>query len=174
MDRLASAACECGRFRIRQDSYNAAGERARDTAIAPGVRAGRLTPIDPRTCIGHVHLKVADLERALSFYRGVLGFQVTQRYGRQAAFVSAGGYHHYIGLNTWQSNGASPPPAEATGLCRLAILCPSRGALGGCPTTVDELRYFIGGRQRSRCERSIVPARPGQKRDRIVLGQAAK
>ena len=68
-------------------------------------------PIDPQVRIGHVHLKVADLERSLRFYCGVLGFQVTQRYGTQAAFVSAGGYHHHIGLNTWESLGGSPPPA---------------------------------------------------------------
>ena len=87
------------------------------------------TPIHPETRIGHVHLKVADLERALGFYRDVLGFQVTQRYGRQAVFLSAGGYHHHIGLNTWQSQGGSPPPAGTTGLYHLAILYPTRAAL---------------------------------------------
>ena len=69
-------------------------------------------PIDPRVDIGHVHLKVADLERALAFYQGVLGFEVTQRMGSSAAFLSAGGYHHHIGLNTWESRGGQPPPAE--------------------------------------------------------------
>src|SRR5215210_7369313 len=73
-------------------------------------------PIDPLVRIGHVHLKVADLERSLKFYCGVLGFQITQRYGTQAAFVSAGGYHHHIGLNTRESLGGSPPPAGTTGL----------------------------------------------------------
>ena len=73
-------------------------------------------PIDPGTRIGHVHLKVADLERALAFYCGVLGFEVTQRYGKQAAFISAGGYHHHIGLNTWESRGGSPPAPGTTGL----------------------------------------------------------
>lgn len=86
-------------------------------------------PIDPGTRIGHVHLKVADLERALAFYCGVLGFELTQRYGSQAAFVSAGGYHHHIGLNTWQSQGGSPPSAGTTGLYHLAILYPTRPAL---------------------------------------------
>jgi catechol 2,3-dioxygenase len=86
-------------------------------------------PIDPQVRIGHVHLKVADLERALRFYCGVLGFQVTQRYGTQAAFVSAGGYHHHIGLNTWESLGGSPPPPGATGLYHTAILYPTRRAL---------------------------------------------
>ncbi len=88
-------------------------------------------PIDPRVRIGHVHLKVADLERALGFYRGVLGFEVQQRYGPGAAFVSAGGYHHHIGLNIWESRGGSPPPPSATGLYHLAILYPDRATLAG-------------------------------------------
>lgn len=86
-------------------------------------------PIAPGTGIGHVHLKVADLQRALDFYCGVLGFQLTQRYGSQAAFVSAGGYHHHIGLNTWESAGGLPPPRGTTGLYHLAILYPTRAAL---------------------------------------------
>jgi len=86
-------------------------------------------PIDPGTRIGHVHLKVANLDRSLGFYCGVLGFELTQRYGSQAAFVSAGGYHHHIGLNTWESAGGSPPPAGCTGLYHLAILYPTRAAL---------------------------------------------
>ena len=81
------------------------------------------------TRIGHVHLKVADLDRALGFYCGVLGFQVTQRYGDQAAFISAGGYHHHIGLNTWESKGGSPPAPGATGLFHTAILYPTRADL---------------------------------------------
>jgi catechol 2,3-dioxygenase len=94
-------------------------------------------PIDPQVRIGHVHLKVADLERSLRFYCGVLGFRVTQRYGTQAAFVSAGGYHHHIGLNTWESLGGSPPPAGTTGLYHLAILYPDRRTLA------DALRRLI-------------------------------
>jgi catechol 2,3-dioxygenase len=86
-------------------------------------------PIDPQVRIGHVHLKVADLERSLRFYCGVLGFGLTQRYGTQAAFVSAGGYHHHIGLNTWESRGGSPPPPGSTVLYHVAILYPSRRAL---------------------------------------------
>src|SRR5690606_32008122 len=86
-------------------------------------------PIHAGVRIGHVHLKVADLDRALAFYTGVLGFELTQRYGRQAAFVSAGGYHHHIGLNTWESLGGSPPPRGTTGLFHLAILYPTRAAL---------------------------------------------
>jgi catechol 2,3-dioxygenase len=90
---------------------------------------GGFRPIAAGARIGHVHLKVADLRRALDFYCGVLGFEITQRYGSQAAFVSAGGYHHHIGLNTWESAGGSPPPAGATGLYHLAIVYPTRAAL---------------------------------------------
>lgn len=85
--------------------------------------------IDPRVRIGHVHLKVADLERALQFYCGVLGLELQQRFGTQAAFISAGGYHHHIGLNTWESQGGSPPPPGTTGLYHLAILYPTRALL---------------------------------------------
>src|ERR1041384_3415452 len=85
--------------------------------------------ISPAVRIGHVHLKVADLERALAFYCGVLGFALTQRYGKEAAFVSAGGYHHHIGLNTWESLGGSSPPPNCTGLFHLAILYPTRATL---------------------------------------------
>src|SRR3954449_3524436 len=86
-------------------------------------------PIHPKVSIGHVHLKVADIERALDFYCGVLGFELTQRFGASAAFISAGGYHHHIGLNTWESLGGSPPPPGTTGLYHLAILYPTRKAL---------------------------------------------
>jgi len=86
-------------------------------------------PIDPRVDIGHVHLKVADLERALAFYCGVLGFQLMQKMGTQAAFISAGGYHHHIGLNTWESQGGSPPPPGSTGLYHTAIRYPDRKSL---------------------------------------------
>jgi len=85
--------------------------------------------IHPDVRIGHVHLKVADLDRALRFYRDVLGFELTQRYGKEAAFLSAGGYHHHIGLNTWDSEGGSPPPANSTGLYHLAIAYPTRTEL---------------------------------------------
>lgn len=86
-------------------------------------------PVSPGTRIGHVHLKVADLDRAIGFYSGVLGFELQQKYGTQAAFLSAGGYHHHIGLNTWESRGATPPPAGHTGLYHTAILYPSRADL---------------------------------------------
>jgi catechol 2,3-dioxygenase len=85
--------------------------------------------IDPQVRIGHVHLKVADLERALGFYRDVLGFQLMQRFGDSAAFLSAGGYHHHIGLNTWESLDGSPPPRGTTGLYHTAILYPDRASL---------------------------------------------
>jgi catechol 2,3-dioxygenase len=85
--------------------------------------------IDPRVDIGHVHLKVADIERALAFWSGVLGFEVTQRWGDQAAFISAGGYHHHIGLNTWYSRGAPPAPPNTTGLFHVAVRYPGRAAL---------------------------------------------
>jgi catechol 2,3-dioxygenase len=86
-------------------------------------------PIAAGTRIGHVHLKVADLQRALDFYCGVLGFTLMQRYGTQAAFISAGGYHHHIGLNTWESLGGRPPPRGSTGLFHTAILYPTRADL---------------------------------------------
>ena len=86
-------------------------------------------PISAGVSIGHVHLKVADLDRALAFYVGVLGFEITQRYGRNAAFLSAGGYHHHIGLNTWESQGGTAPPRGTTGLYHLAILYPTRADL---------------------------------------------
>lgn len=94
-------------------------------------------PIDPRADIGHVHLKVADLDRAISFYGGVLGFQVMQRWGDQAAFLSAGGYHHHIGLNTWESRGGSAPPPGTTGLYHVAIRYPDRATLA------DALRRLL-------------------------------
>jgi catechol 2,3-dioxygenase len=86
-------------------------------------------PIHPATRIGHVHLKVADLERALGFYRDVLGFELTQRFGTSAAFLSAGGYHHHIGLNTWESADGRAPAEGTTGLYHLAILYPTRAEL---------------------------------------------
>jgi catechol 2,3-dioxygenase len=94
-------------------------------------------PIDAGVRIGHVHLKVADIERALGFYCGVLGFQLKQRYGDSAAFIAAGDYHHHIGLNTWESKDASPPPRRSTGLFHHAILYPRRAALA------DALRRLI-------------------------------
>lgn len=88
-----------------------------------------MTSVHPDTKIGHVHLKVSDLERSIAFYSGVLGFDVTQRYGSQAAFLSAGGYHHHIGLNTWESQGSGPAPRHYPGLYHTAILYPDRKTL---------------------------------------------
>ncbi len=102
-------------------------------------------PIDPGVRIGHVHLKVANLERALAFYCSVLGFELKQRYGAQAAFIAAGGYHHHIGLNTWESLGGSPPPAGSTGLYHLAILYPSRVQLADALRRVLEARIALDG-----------------------------
>jgi catechol 2,3-dioxygenase len=93
--------------------------------------------IDSQVRIGHVHLKVANLQRALDFYCGVLGFELTQRYGKDAAFISAGGYHHHLGLNTWESLDGPPPPPGTTGLYHLAILYPTRAALA------DALRRLL-------------------------------
>ena len=89
----------------------------------------RVRPVESRVRIGHVHLKVADLDRSLAFYRDVLGFELTQRFGSQAAFLSAGGYHHHLGLNTWESAGGRPPPPGATGLYHVAFLYPTRAEL---------------------------------------------
>jgi len=97
-------------------------------------------PLNPEVRIGHVHLKVADLDRALGFYCAILGFQLMQRFGSSAAFISAGGYHHHIGLNTWESLGGSPPPSGSTGLYHLAILYPTRAELG------DALRRLLQAR----------------------------
>ena len=102
-------------------------------------------PIDPGVDIGHVHLKVADIDRALGFYRDVLGFEVQQRMGDQAAFISAGGYHHHIGLNTWDSRGGSPPPRNATGLYHVAIRYPTRAALGNALKRLDQAGIQLEG-----------------------------
>jgi catechol 2,3-dioxygenase len=101
--------------------------------------------IDPGADIGHVHLKVSDIDRALAFYRDVLGFDVTQRMGDEAAFLSAGGYHHHIGLNTWESRGAPPPPRRTTGLYHVAIRYPDRKALAGALKRLVEAQVPLGG-----------------------------
>jgi len=103
-----------------------------------------MTSIDPGVTIGHVHLRVADLDRALAFYQGVLGFDLTSRMPG-AAFLSAGGYHHHIGLNTWQSRGASPPPPGHTGLYHVAIRYPTRRALADALRRLAEARIVIEG-----------------------------
>jgi catechol 2,3-dioxygenase len=101
--------------------------------------------IDPRVDIGHVHLKVSDLDRAVEFYRDVLGFEVQHRYGDQAAFLSAGGYHHHIGLNTWESKGGSPPPRGTTGLFHVAIRYPDRKTLAQAVQAVIDAGVPLSG-----------------------------
>lgn len=101
--------------------------------------------LHPGTRIGHVHLKVSDIERSLEFYCGILGFDLVTRYGRNAAFISAGGYHHHIGLNTWQSKGGNPPPPGATGLFHVAILFPTRGALADAYRSLLEAGIELDG-----------------------------
>ena len=103
------------------------------------------SPIDPGVSIGHVHLKVADIERSLTFYCGVLGFELMQRFGRDAAFIAAGGYHHHVGLNTWESKGGSPPPAGSTGLYHIAIRYPTRAALADALRRLTDAGIGIDG-----------------------------
>jgi catechol 2,3-dioxygenase len=98
------------------------------------------TPVHPATRIGHVHLRVANLDRAIAFYNGVLGFEVTMKYGDSAAFLSAGGYHHHVGLNTWESLGGKPPAPGTTGLYHLAILYPTQASLA------DALKRLLAAR----------------------------
>lgn len=103
------------------------------------------TPLDPRVDIGHVHLRVADLERSLAFYCDVLGFELTQRMGDAAAFVSAGGYHHHLGLNTWESLGGTPPPRGTTGLYHVAMRYPTRAALADALRRLDRAGIALDG-----------------------------
>lgn len=110
-----------------------AGVPAQEREITP-------RPIDPGVRVGHAHLKVADLNRAIAFYCGVLGFELKQRYGDEAAFLAAGGYHHHIGLNTWESKRGPPPAPGTTGLFHMALLYPTRAALA------DALRRLIAAR----------------------------
>ena len=111
--------------------------------MTPESPASRPAPAGAR--IGHVHLKVADLDRAIAFYRDVLGFDLVQRYGPQAAFLSAGGYHHHIGLNTWESRGGTPPPPGNTGLYHTAFLYPTRADLGAAVRKVLEAGVRLDG-----------------------------
>jgi catechol 2,3-dioxygenase len=114
------------------------------TKLAPIEIGPAPASIDPGVRIGHVHLKVADLERALAFYCGVLGFELTQRL-HGAAFVSAGGYHHHIGLNTWESHGGSPPPMGTTGLYHVAILYPTRSRLADALRRLSKAKIPLEG-----------------------------
>ena len=120
--------------------------------------------IDPRVRIGHAHLKVADLDRALDFYCGVLGFELMQRYGDEAAFLAAGGYHHHLGLNTWDSRGGSPPAKGTTGLYHVAILYPDRPALAQALKRLHHAGIALDGASDHGGERGAVPARSGRQR----------
>ena len=115
------------------------------TKLSERAQEKKASAIHPAVRIGHVHLKVADLDRAIAFYRDVLGFEVTQRYGHQAAFLSAGGYHHHLGLNTWESQGGSPPPEGHTGLYHLAILYPTRAELADAFRWVNKANVPLEG-----------------------------
>jgi catechol 2,3-dioxygenase len=119
-------------------------------------------PIDPGVDIGHVHLKVSDLDRSLEFYCGVLGFEVQDRIGDQAAFISAGGYHHHIGLNTWESAGASPPPPHTTGLYHFAIRYPTRAALAGALRRLAEAGVALSGASDHGVSEAIYLSDPDQ------------
>ena len=115
------------------------------TAMSKTIDPAPQVPVAAGTRIGHVHLKVANIDRALGFYVGVLGFSIKQRYGEQAAFVAAGDYHHHIGLNTWESEGGSPPPRGTTGLFHLAILYPERADLADALRRVRSAGYELDG-----------------------------
>ena len=117
---------------------------------------------DPRVRIGHVHLKVANLERAIGFYSGVLGLSIMQRFGDSAAFLSAGGYHHHIGLNTWESLGGSPPPTGTTGLYHTAILYPTRGELATAVRRVLAAKIPLQGAADHGVSEAIYLADPDQ------------
>jgi catechol 2,3-dioxygenase len=121
-----------------------------------------INPIDPQVRIGHVHLKVADLERAMEFYCGILGFTVTQRYGSEAVFISAGGYHHHIGLNTWESRGGSPPPRGSTGLFHVAILYPTRAALADALGRVTKAGISLDGASDHRVSEALYLRDPDE------------
>jgi catechol 2,3-dioxygenase len=116
-----------------------------DTATKIAPLSEPTAPINSGVRIGHVHLKVADIDRALGFYCGVLGFELMQRLGAQAAFISAGGYHHHIGLNTWESRGGTPPAPGATGLYHLAILYPTRAELAKALQRLIEAKIPLDG-----------------------------
>ena len=126
--------------------------------------------IDPGVRVGHVHLKVADLERALAFYCGVLGLELMQRYGTSAAFVSAGGYHHHIGLNTWESAGGPPPAPGTTGLYHLALVYPTRAALGDALLRLQRAGVPLDGASDHGVSEALYLRDPDQNGRRALLG----
>ena len=119
--------------------------RADELCLTEIMATAEPNPIDPGVDIGHVHLKVADVDRSLDFYCGVLGFELMQRYGDDAAFVSAGGYHHHLGLNSWESKGGSPPPPGTTGLYHTAIRYPTRRSLADALRRLTEAGIRLTG-----------------------------
>jgi catechol 2,3-dioxygenase len=119
-------------------------------------------PLHPDTRIGHVHLRVSDIERSLKFYRDLLGFEVMTRYGEQAVFLSAGGYHHHIGLNTWESAGGTPPPPGHTGLYHVAILFPNRRELARVVKRLIDASYRIEGASDHGISEAIYVSDPDQ------------
>jgi len=118
--------------------------------------------LDARVGIGHVHLKVADLDRAIAFYEGVLGFELQQRFGSEAAFLSAGGYHHHVGLNTWMSRGGSPAPGGSAGLFHAAFLYPTRAALARAVVAVVQARVPLSGASDHGVSEAVYLADPDQ------------
>jgi len=130
-------------------------------------------PIHPQTRIGHVHLKVADLERALGFYQGVLGLELTQRFGKSTAFLSAGGYHHHIGLNTWESQGGPPPAPGTTGLYHVAILYPTRAALADALRCVLAAGIQLDGAADHGVSEALYLRDPDGNGCRALLGSSA-
>jgi catechol 2,3-dioxygenase len=123
---------------------------------------GESRPIDPGASIGHVHLKVSDLERSVKFYTEILGFEVTTRMGRSAAFLSAGGYHHHLALNTWDSEGGPPPPTGSSGLYHLAILMPNRKELARSLKRLTDHSWPIDGAADHGVSESIYLRDPDQ------------
>ncbi len=131
-------------------------------------------PVAAGTKIGHVHLKVADLQRALDFYVGVLGFELVQKYGTQAAFISAGGYHHHIGLNTWESKGGSPPAPGTTGLFHTAILYPSRRDLADALRRLIAAGYSLDGASDHGVSEALYLRDPDQNGVELYVDRAEK
>ncbi len=131
-------------------------------------------PVAAGTKIGHVHLKVADLQRALDFYVGILGFELVQKYGAQAAFISAGGYHHHIGLNTWESKGGTPPAPGTTGLYHTAILYPTRKDLADALRRLIAAGYSLDGASDHGVSEALYLRDPDQNGVELYVDRAEK
>lgn len=142
--------------------------------LTPEEKAFLARPVAAGTKIGHVHLKVADLQRALDFYVGVLGFELVQKYGAQAAFISAGGYHHHIGLNTWESKGGSPPAPGTTGLYHTAILYPTRKDLADALRRLIAAGYSLDGASDHGVSEALYLRDPDQNGVELYVDRAEK